>query len=187
MEISRGMIFFFIIFLNQLNYSPPKNSGQMTAYFSRRLPHNWMGEISRSFPWNLFPFPILITDGLVSVTRIIIICLSSRFLNNDGNCIQKLLLHTLFIHSVCLFMLHTWVAILSLEILDNTVTRILQAHPHVHLFSLANISLSRVITTSASWCPAAFHTPSHPAQAPASPCRGLLIPAVPVLSPPSKK
>lgn len=171
MEISRG-IFLIFFFFNQLNYSLPKNSGQVTAYSSRRLLYNWMGEISRWFPWNLFPFPILITDGLVSVTGIIIIRLSSRFLNNDGNCIQKLLFHTLFIHSVCLFTLHAWVAILSLKIHDNTITRILQAHTHVHLFTLASISLYRAITTSASWCPAAFHTPSRPAQAPARPREG---------------
>lgn len=97
---------FLDFFFNQLNYSLPKNSGQMTAYSSRRRLYDWTGEISRSFLWNIFPFPILITDGLVSVTGIIIICLSSRFLNKDGNCIQKLLFHTLFIHTVCLFTLH---------------------------------------------------------------------------------
>lgn len=84
---------FLDYFFNQLNYSLPENSGQMTAYTSRRLLYNWTGEISRSFLWNTVPFPILITDGLVSVTGIIIICLSSRFLNKDGNCIQKLLFH----------------------------------------------------------------------------------------------
>lgn len=143
MEFSRGI--FLIIFFNQLNYSLPKNSGQMTAYSSRRLLYNWTGEISRSFLWNIFPFPILITDGLVSVTGIIIICLSSRFLNKDGNCIQKLLFHTLFIHTVCLFTLHAWMAILSLKIQDNMITRILQAHTHFHLFSLASISIYRII------------------------------------------
>lgn len=79
---------------NQLNYSLPKSSGQMTAYSLRRLLYNWTGETAQSFPWNIFLFPILITEGLVSVTRVIIICLSSRFLNKDGNCIQKLLFHT---------------------------------------------------------------------------------------------
>lgn len=79
---------------------------------------------------------------------------------------------THYLYRVCVFTLHAWVAILSLETHDNRVTRILQAHPHVHLFSLANISLDRAITTSASCCPAAFHSPSRPAWAPAWPMQG---------------
>lgn len=137
---------------NQLNYSFPKIYGQMAAYFSRRLVYNCTGETSRSFPWNTFPFPILITDRLVSVTGIIIICLSSRFLNKDGNCIQKLLFHTLLIHTVRLFTLHAWVAILSLKIQGNMITRILQAYTHFHLFSLASVSIYRIITALMHGC-----------------------------------
>jgi len=122
--VLQGSFLDYFLF-NQLNCGLPKNAGQITAYSSRRLLYNGTDEISRSFPWNIFPFPILITDGLVSVAGIIIICLSSRFLNKDGNYLQKLLFHTLFIDTVRLFTLHARVAILSLKIQGNTITRIL--------------------------------------------------------------
>lgn len=143
---------FFFFFLNQLNFIRPKNSGQMTAYSLGRLQYNWTSEISRSFLCNIFPFPILITDGLVSVTGIIIICLSSRFLNKDGNCIHKPLFHTLLIHTLCLFTLHAWVAILSLKIHDNMLTRMLQAPTHFQIFSHASICIYRILITLTHGC-----------------------------------
>lgn len=124
----------------------------MTAYSLGRLQYNWTSEISRSFLCNIFPFPILITDRLVSVTGIIIICLSSRFLNKDGNCIHKPLFHTLLIHILCLFTLHAWVAILSLKIHDNVLTRMLQAPTHFQIFSHASICIYRILITLTHGC-----------------------------------
>lgn len=86
-------------------------------------------------------------------------------------------------------------AILSLKIQDNTITRILQAHTRFHLLSLASVSLYRMITTPMPGCssrPAASYAGSGAVPLPLYPhhaYRGVVssFQQQPVPSPPSEK
>lgn len=94
---------------------------------------------------------------------------------------------THYLYIECVFTLHAWVAVLSLEIHDNRVTRILQAHPHVHLFSLANISLHRLSPHLPAAALLHFTLPLTLPGHLHGPCRELLIPAVSAPFPSSEK